>query len=110
MDQTEFQRALKKFERQKQKRLAAQLSEQENPVKVNPSLPFNPIVTKPKPEKPVEHPRPQPKALEINVTGPVSLNFSIEWTGTLMGGQMNEHAMTALFIKHLSALGRVKRK
>lgn len=110
MDQTEFKRALAKFERQKQKRAQQNLASLGGETKVNTALPFADIQPKPKKEKLPEAPRPRPLAMEVVVTGPVSLKFSIDWAGSLLGGQMNPQAMTVLFQKALSAMGRVQVK
>lgn len=107
--QAEFKRALAKYERQKAKRAAALAAADPAAPKINTALPLQPaVVPVAKKEKPQEQPRPRPKALEISVSGPVELKFVIEWSGTLLGGQMNPHSMKDLFLKHLRPLGSVK--
>lgn len=102
MDQ--FNLAKEKFEARKKK----QLEKLPDGARVNTTLPFVKVEAAPKKEKPVEVPRPAPKALEVSVSGPVSFKFSIDWSGTLMGGQMNEQTLKALFAKYLTPIGRVK--
>lgn len=75
---------------------------------VNTTLPFIAAQPAPKKEKPVEVPRPPPKALEVSVSGPVKFSITVDWVGTLMGGQMNEQTVKALFAKYLAPIGRVK--
>ena len=110
MDQTEFQRALKKFEAQKRKRAEAALKPLESAVavNVNPAMPFLNQAPAPKKVKLIHPPQEQPKDLEITVSGPVSMKFSIFWSGTLMGGQINEKTLKELFTKHLQPMGRVR--
>jgi hypothetical protein len=105
MDQTEFQRALKRHQNLKARKAASMAAA--DPVRVDPVLPFAEQQVKPKKEKPAEAPRPQPKNLEVVVTGPVEFNFSIYWAGTLLGGQMNQQTLKELFAKHLLPIGRV---
>lgn len=113
MDQNQFQAALRKHEARKAKKLAAEAAK--NPplkpegFKVLGALPFEPVYEKPKAkEKPVEQPRPAPKALEIVVSGPVNFTLSLDWSGTLLGGQMNEKTLRGLFAQYLKPIGRVK--
>lgn len=75
---------------------------------VNTTLPFVQAVPEPRKEKPKELSRPTPKMLEIAVSGPVSFSLKVDWVGTLMGGQMNEQTLKALFAKYLAPIGRVK--
>lgn len=111
MEQAEFKRALAKFERQKQKRAAAALRDSgEDVPKVNVSLPFAEIKPVVKKDKPKEAARPRPLAMEISVSGPIKLSFTIDWAGALLGGQMNEPAMKVMFIKCLASMGRVTPK
>lgn len=108
MEQAEFKRALAKFERQKQKRLAAQLAASPDAPKINTALPLQPaVIQTPKKEK-KQYIAPKTKPLEVVITGPVELKFIVEWTGTILGGQMNPQTMKDLFLKNLRAFGVVK--
>lgn len=114
MDQNQFQAALRKYEKRKQK-LANGVQPVANPdlkpetFKTLGALPFEPIYNKP-PEKvrPAEQPRPKPKAMEVVISGPIDLKFTLDWSGTLIGGQMNKQTLMTLFAKYLSPMGRVK--
>lgn len=115
MDQNQFQAALRKYEARKKKQ--ASVEEAKNPplkpetFKVHNSLPFEPIYqAQPKKDKPAEQERPAPKAMEVSITGPLELKFTIDWSGTLMGGQMNHQSLKILFAKALSSMGRVSFK
>lgn len=110
VDQTEFQRALQKFNKRKQKQAEQALRELEAPAPkaISPSLPWVEKIDQPKKEKTVESPRPRPKNIAIHVSGPVEFSFEIDWSGTMLGGQMHEQALRALFAKYLSPMGRIK--
>jgi hypothetical protein len=108
MDQTEFQRALKKFEKGKARRALASPQAIAEGSKVNTALPWTEIQPKPPKVKHVEQPRPRPKDIEISVSGPLEFKFSIDWSGTLLGGQINKDALLTLFKKYLTPMGRVK--
>lgn len=117
MNQSEFQRALQKFEKQKKKRAEAAVAALEGKpkpivvkaeVKADPALPFIPL----REEKPKEAKLPYvaPKLAEmvISFEGPVPMKFTVEYSGTLMGGQMNEQSLRPIVIRALSVLGRVR--
>lgn len=111
MDQTEFQKALKKYENRKKKQTVANPELKPESFKVNTALPFEPIYNQTaKKEKPVEAPRPKPKPLEVTITGPVELKFSIEWSGALLAGQMTPQALRGMFFKQLTPFGKVMTK
>jgi hypothetical protein len=57
----------------------------------------------------VEQPGRRPKDIEISVSGPVEFKFEIDWSGTLLGGQINEQdAVDSMFFKYLAPMGRIK--
>ena len=111
MDNSEFHKALAKFEKKKQKRAAATLAQmdgEKTPVLKSTALPFDVITAqKPPKVKPQEAPRPKPQPFEITVTGPIELKFSIDWSGSLLGGQMAPQTLKLMFLKQLQPFGRV---
>lgn len=109
MDQTEFNRALLKYQKRKQKiQTLSTAPETPAPVKLAPSaMPFLEVEPpKPKAPKP-EGPKHVYKPMEVLITGPVELSFKIEYSGTLMGGQLNAQYLREIFKKALSVAGRV---
>lgn len=108
MEQSEFKKALAKYEARK-KKVVANPDLKPETFKVNTALPFEPIYHAPaKKEKPKEAVRPAPKALELSITGPVEFKLTIDWSGTLMGGQMNQQTLKELFTQYLKPIGRVR--
>lgn len=108
MNQNQFQKALQKFEQGKLRRARAEAAAEAKPVvKADPALPFIPL-QEPKPEK-VKTAYVAPKMLPMTITfdGPVCMKLTVEYSGTLMGGQLSEQALRPLVKKALSVLGRV---
>lgn len=58
------------------------------------------------PEKKAEPKREGP--MVVSISGPQQIVFEIEYTGTLMSGQLTKPELTELFKRQLSALGRVR--
>lgn len=111
MDQNQFQQALQKYQKRKQKLQTVQTVQTQPPVekpKLAPSaMPFL-EVEPPKPKEPKpEGPKHVYKPMEVLITGPVDLSFKIDYSGTLMGGQLTKQSLEALFRKALSVAGRV---
>ena len=107
MSQSEFQRALKKFESKKIKRAQAAVKALETPKAVSPAMPFlerqPEVVKSPKPA----YVAPKLTPMVLILEGPVPMRLNIEYSGTLMGGQLTEQALKPILKKALSVLGRV---
>lgn len=50
----------------------------------------------------------RPEPLVVEISGPVSLRFEVDYQGTLLASQSTPENLTEMFRKQLAAFGRVR--